>query len=47
VAEARGAYGDGADAALALHVIERGQKLIVRDHAAADDQDLGEHDEDG
>jgi hypothetical protein len=34
--EARGAYGDGADAASALEVIEGGQKLIVGDHAAAD-----------
>ena len=29
-----------ADAALALHVVERRQKLIVRDHAAADNEHL-------
>ena len=38
--EARRADGDLADAALALHVIKRRQKLIVGDHAAADDQYL-------
>src|ERR1700691_929109 len=38
--EARRGHGDRPDTALALHVIERGQKLIVRDHAPADDENL-------
>src|SRR5262245_32737811 len=35
----RGANGDFTDAALALQVIQRRQKLIVGDHAAADHSD--------
>ena len=37
-AASRRADGDGAEAALALHVVERGQKLIVHDHARAHDE---------
>ena len=36
-----GADGDGAEAALALAVVEGGEELIVGDHASSDDEDVG------
>src|SRR5262249_48148018 len=40
---ARGAHTDPAKAPLPLHVVQRGQNLIVRDHSAADDRDFRSH----
>jgi len=36
-----GADGDGAEAALALAVVQGGEELIVGDHASSDDEDAG------
>ena len=40
-ADVKSADGDLADAAFALQLVKRRQKLIVRDHAAANNEDLG------